>query len=67
MSEHHQHADILGILNVTREEIFASSANSVILISRGEREPCGEVYFRNDHFGVRFGDYNYSPIQKVLQ
>lgn len=62
-----QHADILGILDVSREEIFASSANSVILISQDEKEPCGEVYFRNDKFGVRFGDYKPSPIQKVLR
>lgn len=60
-------ADILGIFNVSREEIFASSNNSVILIPKGERTPCGEVYFRNDKFGVRFGDYKYSPIQKVLK
>lgn len=65
MSE--QHADILGIIDVSREEIFASSANSVILITKDEREPCGEVYFRNEHFGVRFGDYKPSPIQKVLR
>lgn len=60
-------ADILGILDVSREEIFASSKNSVILIPKDERTPCGEVYFRNEKFGVRFGDYNPSPIQKVLK
>lgn len=59
-------ADILGILDVSRQEIFASPMNSVILISKDEREPCGEVYYRNDRFGVRFGDYKPSPIQKVL-
>jgi hypothetical protein len=59
-------ADILGILDVSREEIFASSKNSVILIPKGEEKPCGEVYFKNEHFGVRFGDYNKSPIKKVL-
>ena len=59
-------ADILGILNVSREELFASSKNSVILIPKGEEKPCGEVYFKNDKFGVRFGDYNKSPIKKVL-
>lgn len=66
MSEHHQHADILGILNISREDLFASSANSVILVAQGERKPCGEVYFRNDKYGVRFGDYTYSPIQRVI-
>lgn len=60
-------ADILGILDVSREEIFASSKNSVILIPKGEKMPCGEVYFKDEHFGVRFGDYNPSPIQKVLR
>jgi|GEM_PF-6026045 hypothetical protein len=64
---HEQRGDILGIMNVSREEVFASSANSVILIPKGERTPCGEVYFRNDRFGVRFGDYKPSPIKKVLQ
>ncbi len=60
-------ADILGILDVSREEIFASSKNSVILIPKGEDKPCGEVYFRGEHFGVRFGDYNPSPIQRILK
>jgi hypothetical protein len=64
MSE--QHADILAILEVSCHELFASPANSVILIPDGEDEPCGEVYFRNDRFGARFGDYNKSPIKKVL-
>jgi len=65
MSE--QCVDILGIVNVSREEIFASSANSVILIPEGEDKPCGEVYFKNEHFGVRFGDYKFSPIQRILK
>lgn len=60
-------ADILGILDVSREEVFASSKNSVILIPKGEEKPCGEVYFKNEHFGVRFGDYNPSPIQRILK
>lgn len=60
-------ADILGILDVSRQEIFASSKNSVILIPDGESEPCGEVYFRDEKFGVRFGDYNPSPIQRILK
>jgi len=65
MSE--RRADILGILDISREEIFASSKNSVILIPKGEKKPCGEVYFKDDHFGVRFGDYKPSSIQKVLR
>lgn len=60
-------ANILAIFNISREEIFASSNNSVILIPEGERKPCGEVYFRNDRFGVRFGDYKPSSIHKVLK
>jgi len=60
-------ADILGILDVSREEIFASSKNSVILIPKGEEKPCGEVYFKDDKFGARFGDYNPSPIQRILK
>ena len=60
-------ADILGILNISREDVFASPVKSVILIPHGERIPCGEVYFRNDHFGARFGDYKDSPIQRVLK
>jgi len=65
MSE--RRADILGIVQVSREELFASSANSVILVSKDEDTPVGEVYYRDDKFGVRFGDYKPSPIQKVLR
>lgn len=60
-------ADILGIVQVSREELFASSSNSVILVAKGEDTPVGEVYYRDDKFGVRFGDYKSSPIKKVLR
>lgn len=61
-----EHADILSLFNVSRQEIFSSASNSILLFEKGKRSPCGEIYFKDEKFGVRFGDYKLSPIQKVL-
>jgi type IV secretory pathway VirB10-like protein len=60
-------ANIPELLNISRKDIFSSPQHSVILIPKGEKIPCGELYYRNNKYGVRFGDYKLSPIVRVLQ
>jgi len=61
-----EHIDILSLFDVSRNDIFSSPSNSILLIQQGKRQPCGEIYYKNDRFGVRFGDYNPSIIRKVI-
>lgn len=60
-----QRADILSLFNIDRHEIFAA-ANSRIMLVDSKYAPCGEIYYKNNHFGVRFGDYHNSSHYRVL-
>lgn len=57
---------ILNLFDISNTELFIASNNNVLLYVRGEQYPRGEVYYKNDHYGVRFGDYKPSTVSKIL-
>jgi hypothetical protein len=61
-----QDSVILNLFDIDRNEIFFAHNNNVLLYVKGEQFPRGEVYYKNNHFGVRFGDYKPSTVAKYL-
>ena len=56
--------NILSLFDVSREQVFTSPTHTILLVDG--KKPCGEIYWKDNHFGVRFGDYSYSPRTKEL-